>query len=712
MDNKIEPTTDTGMDTPLPATGAGGATFGLSSVLTAMGLAVLVAIAGVGARIAVDLSRIATLADETNATTINRAQTTQDRALAVERLARLAVLVMSAEDVDRRADALIQAQDLGSALAGGDGDIDDREIAQGMAIVRRIAEGRDGMDELRGQIQDMLATARRAIDEVDDSLVASGEISTLELSERIADIGTASAASLDYLQEDVALLADQNAAIQTLLITLRDMVALLGETRAITAIEGLERPERSYNGLARRLPPLIDSLPTGGDSEYVPELVGEIAGLSDVFAMRRAQLGLAAEITAMNDEATRILAAVTDRLSADAARGMRETVQGGQAIAVGARGIRTTGVVVLLGLLGFGFVVALFLRSQVLKPVSQASQALEDMQQGRLDAEMPPTRLREFEAIRSSLEEFRQALLDKKRLEAEKAAAQQGAEDEKRQFINELADSFDRQITEGVDGVSSSASEMQATAQQLSATAEEASRQSTNVATASEQATANVQTVAATVEELSASIAEIGRQVSQSARIAGNAVAEVESTNRTVLGLAEAANRIGEVVTLINDIAGQTNLLALNATIEAARAGEAGKGFAVVAQEVKNLANQTAKATEDISKQISAVQAETADAVGAIRKINGIIAEVNDISTTIASAVEEQGLSTQDIARNVQQAARGTQNVNENIVGVNKAAGETGLAAGQMLGAAQEMSRQADGLRGEVKRFLGEVRAA
>jgi len=189
-------------------------------------------------------------------------------------------------------------------------------------------------------------------------------------------------------------------------------------------------------------------------------------------------------------------------------------------------------------------------------------------------------------------------------------------------------------------------------------------------------------------------------------------VAEAETTNQTVQGLAEAASKIGEVVNLINDIAGQTNLLALNATIEAARAGEAGKGFAVVAQEVKNLANQTAKATEEISQQIGSVQAETNDAVGAIEKIRSIIGEVNDIATTISSAVEEQGVSTQEIARNVQQAAKGTQDVNQNIESVSRAAGETGSAAGQVLNASQEMARQAEGLRGEVDRFLNEVRTA
>ncbi len=307
---------------------------------------------------------------------------------------------------------------------------------------------------------------------------------------------------------------------------------------------------------------------------------------------------------------------------------------------------------------------------------------------------------------------FKDSAIEKHQMEEEQVASQQRAAEEKRKDMLEMADRFEAQVKEVVDGVSSAATEMQATAQQMSATAEETSRQSANVASASEQASANVQTVAATAEELSASITEIGRQVGQSAKIAGNAVKEAENTNKTVLGLSEAAGRIGEVVTLINDIAGQTNLLALNATIEAARAGEAGKGFAVVAQEVKNLANQTAKATEEISTQIGAVQEETEGAVGAIEKISGIIGEINDISTTISSAVEEQGVSTQEIARNVQQAAKGTQDVNTNIESVNKAAGETGSAANQVLGAAREMSQQAESLRGEVERFLREIRAA
>ncbi len=710
MDDSIKSTGDMGTDGTSPVFTTGGAAFGLSAVLAAMGIVVLIAVVGVGANIALDLSRIATLADATNAVTISRAQVMQDRALQVERLAHRAILVMTADNVDQRAKALNQVEHLGASLSGGNAGTDDRELERVMEIVRAIAEAGDKRDGLGIGIQEHVDTARRAIDQIDDTLVAISEESAVELAEGIADIGSASAQSLDFLEEDITRLANRSAAIQTLLITLRDMTAHLGKAQTITDIEGLDGPERSYKGLGKRLKPLLGRLPTGGDNEFLPALVAEFEGLSDAFSMRREQLGLEAQIKALNEDAARILSAVTDRLSADAARAMSETVEGGHAIAGRAGTIRTTGIVMLLGFVGFALVVALFLRSQVLKPVSHASRALDDMQQGRLDAAMPPTRLREFEAIRSSLEGFRKALLDTKRLEAEKASDRSAREAEAERLIR-LCAQFDRTATDSLEAVSSSATEMQATAQQMSATAEETSRQSATVASASDEATANVQTVATTAEELSASISEIGRQVAQSARIAANAVAEADTTNETVRGLAQAASKIGDVVDLINDIAGQTNLLALNATIEAARAGEAGKGFAVVAQEVKNLANQTAKATEEISKQITSVQEETTGAVGAIEKIRAIIGEINDISTTISSAVEEQGASTQEIARSVQQAAKGTQDVNSTIESVNKAAGETGAAASQVLSAAQSMTRQAEGLRGEVERFLGQVRA-
>ncbi len=272
------------------------------------------------------------------------------------------------------------------------------------------------------------------------------------------------------------------------------------------------------------------------------------------------------------------------------------------------------------------------------------------------------------------------------------------------------ADAFERDIQGVVSQVAAAATQMEASARTMAANAEETSMQSTTVAAAAEEATVNIQTVAAAAEELSSSIAEIGRQVSHSAAIASSAMDEATRTNDMVQSLAEAAGRIGQVVKLINDIASQTNLLALNATIEAARAGDAGKGFAVVANEVKSLANQTAKATDEIATQIAAVQNATRDAVGAIGGIASTIGQINDISGGIAAAVEEQGAATQEIARNVQQAAMGTQEVTGTIARVSAAAFETGNAARDVLGSAESLTRNSAILNEQVDKFVREIR--
>jgi methyl-accepting chemotaxis protein len=295
---------------------------------------------------------------------------------------------------------------------------------------------------------------------------------------------------------------------------------------------------------------------------------------------------------------------------------------------------------------------------------------------------------------------------------AEREAAEQKAREARTRAVEALTDGFDKDVSLVLKTVASATTEMQQTANSMQATAEETSRQSTAVAAAAEQAATNVQTVASAAEELSSSIGEISRQVADSARIAGQAVTQAEKTNAQVAGLAEAAQKIGQVVQLINDIASQTNLLALNATIEAARAGEAGKGFAVVAAEVKSLANQTAKATEEITGQIQAIQGATRDSVVAIGDIGKTIADINQIAATIAAAVEEQGAATKEIARNVQQASSGTTEVTSNIGGVSQAAGETGAAATQVLGAAKDVARQSETLRAQVEKFLAAVKAA
>jgi methyl-accepting chemotaxis protein len=280
------------------------------------------------------------------------------------------------------------------------------------------------------------------------------------------------------------------------------------------------------------------------------------------------------------------------------------------------------------------------------------------------------------------------------------------------QRLDALLRGFEARTAVLVSMVASAATELESTSRAMASTTGETVAQATNVAAAVEAASINVQTVASAAEELSASISEIARQVAQSSEIADRAVEDANRTDAIVKTLAEGAQKIGDVVGLISTIAGQTNLLALNATIEAARAGDAGKGFAVVASEVKSLANQTAKATDDISRQIAQIQLATKEAVTAIEAITQTIGEVSRIATAIAAAVEEQGAATQEIARNIHEAATGTQQVSVGIAGVSRGASETGAAATGVHDAAGELSKQAEGLSGDVQHFVTEVKAA
>jgi methyl-accepting chemotaxis protein len=271
---------------------------------------------------------------------------------------------------------------------------------------------------------------------------------------------------------------------------------------------------------------------------------------------------------------------------------------------------------------------------------------------------------------------------------------------------------FDGRMKIVLERLGSSAAGLEGVADALSASAERSTQQSSVVAAGSEEASTNVQAVAASTEELASSIKEIARQVSESTRMTGEAVDQAARSGAAIESLARAAQRIGDVVELINTIAAQTNLLALNATIEAARAGEAGRGFAVVASEVKALAEQTARATGEIGQQVLSIQQATTESVGVIRQIGETIAAVDEVATTIAAAVEQQGVATAEIARNVQEAAQGTQDVSSNIGGVSRAARETGITASELLAASKELSGHTDALRSEIAGFFAAIRAA
>jgi methyl-accepting chemotaxis protein len=356
--------------------------------------------------------------------------------------------------------------------------------------------------------------------------------------------------------------------------------------------------------------------------------------------------------------------------------------------------------------------VTVMLRRRVITPLATLTGAIGDLAAGKHDVTIPTAeRADEIGAMAGSLQVFKDALIAKKAAD-EAAAVEADAKIQRGQRVDRITSDFEAMIGEIVEIVSSASTELEASAGTLTATAERSEELATMVAGASEEASTNVQSVASATEQMASSVNEISRQVQGSARIAGEAVEQAQKTNDRVAELAKAAARIGDVVELINTIAGQTNLLALNATIEAARAGEAGRGFAVVASEVKALAEQTAKATGEISQQISGIQAATQESVGAIKEIGDTIGRMSEIASTIAAAVEEQGAATQEISRNVQQAAHGTQQVSSNIADVQRGASETGSASAQVLGAAKSLSGESDRLKREVGKFLSSVRAA
>jgi methyl-accepting chemotaxis protein len=366
-----------------------------------------------------------------------------------------------------------------------------------------------------------------------------------------------------------------------------------------------------------------------------------------------------------------------------------------------------------LGALIAGAALAWLIGRGISRPVVRMCVAMRSLAGGDKSVEIPGMgRKDEIGQMAETVAVFKTNMIEADRLRADSERHKTEVEAARKAGMLRLADTFEAGIRGVVDSVASQATEMQSSAQAMTNTAEQATNRATAVAASVEEASANVQTVASAAEELSASVLEIGRQVEQSSKVAGQAVIEADKTNATVEGLAKTAQRIGEVVQLIETIAGQTNLLALNATIEAARAGDAGKGFAVVASEVKSLASQTAKATEDIRAQIGDIQGATGQTVEAIRSIGATIRQMSEIATSIASAVEEQGAATREIAANVHQAAQGTSDIATNIEGVSHAASETGAAAAEVLSAAGELSKQSETLRRDVNEFLASVRAA
>ena len=368
---------------------------------------------------------------------------------------------------------------------------------------------------------------------------------------------------------------------------------------------------------------------------------------------------------------------------------------------------------VIVGVLLAGVALFWWLGNAIAKPVVRVSAATDAIAAGDLEGAVPGTeRADELGDLARAIGVLRDGQKERRRLAKEQEESKRATEEERRRTMIGLAEKLDATVTRVLGTVEMSVKGLQEDAQAMSRIASESSRQVVAVSSATQQASANVQTVAAASEELSASIAEISGQVTKSSSVAREAVGDIGQANDTMSSLVTSSERIGDVIRLINDIAEQTNLLALNATIEAARAGEAGKGFAVVASEVKNLANQTSKATEEITGQISAMRNATEEVAKAMENVTHTIRQIDEISGSIAAAVEQQSAATREISGNAQQAARGTQDVSDNVTGVADAASQTGESAQRVLDATETLAQETSALAREVETFIAQVRSA
>ncbi|MGJ4890547.1 methyl-accepting chemotaxis protein [Bradyrhizobium sp. HKCCYLS3077] len=495
------------------------------------------------------------------------------------------------------------------------------------------------------------------------------------------------------------------------------IVAQMAAALSANDSDTLDTVERQFKDSLAQLKSNLELLPSGRSTKAIHDAAMKLAALGEgkerVFKTREKELD-ANDYGQTVLEETRKLNVGLDISVQQLVEGVRKSTEGstsaaGQKIELATLGMIGAGAATLLGSVLF---VWLYVGGNILRRIKRLQQAMQTLSSGDLDSEIAASKQRdEIGAMVDTLQVFRDNMIQARTL----AAAQEresAAKAERATRMEARIAEFEATVRSALGNLQNSATAMQSTAQSMSQTADQSNSLVSAVAAAAEETSVNVQTVSAGTEQLSSSIAEIGRQVVTSAQIAKKAVEEAGATDSTMQGLAENASRVSVVVDLIQAIASQTNLLALNATIEAARAGEAGRGFAVVAQEVKSLASQTAKATDEIRTQIAGMQQVATSAVAAIRNIGGTIAEIDNVTTAIAAAVEQQGTATHEIARNIQQAASGTSEVSHNITGVSSASAQAGTSANEVLSASDALRREAETLRAEVDAFLTNIRAA
>jgi methyl-accepting chemotaxis protein len=495
------------------------------------------------------------------------------------------------------------------------------------------------------------------------------------------------------------------------------MASNLATALSANSSDALEAIEKEFKETIERVKTNLDMLPKNAGGKTMGAAIAKLQALGEgkerIFKIRQKELD-AADYGETILEETRKLNVGLGISVQQLVDGVRKETDGATAQTREEISLATV-VMLALGvgtLVGSVLFVWLYVGRNIVRRIRALQSSMKILSSGDLESQIYHSgQSDEIAEMSDALQVFRESMIAARDMSADQDKDRIAKAERASRMESRIVE-FEATVRSALDSLQTAANSMQSTAQSMSATADQSSALVSAVASAAEETSVNVQTVSAGTEELSSSIAEIGRQVVASADIARKAVDEAGATDATMQGLADNAARISVVVDLIQTIASQTNLLALNATIEAARAGEAGRGFAVVASEVKNLASQTAKATDEIRQQISSMQNVTTSAVTAIRNISATIGEINNVTTAIAAAVEEQGAATREIARNIQHAAGGTSEVSSNIVGVSNASNEAGTAAAEVLNASDALRREAEMLQSEIDAFLSNIRAA
>ena len=576
-------------------------------------------------------------------------------------------------------------------------------IGQLIQELAETARQRITTAKLREQKSVQLRTAHRA--------VLTAVTTALEKAKEEAK----AAAADDSSTESQTAIASANL-IAGILAEENSMVVDLNSATTADSTQELEKYKAGFAASRKRLDAAIAEL---GDQNSVSSIKSAVAAVrafgdgTSLFVLRGGEL-LRVQLDQLRlDQARQVFPQVQNGV-----RGLLKSVQDETLASTDqAHHLISFATLLMIGLgaatlIGSVLFVWLYVGRNILRRIANLQVVMTRLAEGDLKAEVVASRAQDEIAVMArSLEVFRESMIQSETLSAEQDK-DRAAKTERATRLEARIATFEQSVGSTLDTLIASANAMQSTAEAMSVSADKSSALASAVASAAEETSVNVQTVSAGTEELSSSIAEISRQVSNSTVVAGKAVSEAGQTDSTMQGLADCATRISTVVDLIQTIASQTNLLALNATIEAARAGESGRGFAVVASEVKSLADQTAKATDEIRSQIATMQDVANSAVGAIRHIGQTIGEINEVTTAIAAAVEEQGAATREIARNVQHAATGTTEVSSNIVGVSQASADAGSAAAEVLTASDGLRREADVLRQEIDDFLAGIRAA